>query len=212
MNKVTGFTLLEMLIAIAIFATLSLGAYEVLNGVLRSDEISEDHSVKLKRLQRTFTVLERDFEQIAARSVRVDGEAGAAPFRAGKFFAESEFDGVTFVRLGWRNPQGQLPRSGLQQVTYIVRDEKLIRQYYLYPDPVVGAELREEVLVEGVLDFTLSYFKGTAWLEKWTDKTSIPKGVKLAIDLEGFGKITRVFILSQGVLPTTSTSKIVNSK
>ena len=207
MKQAHGFTLIELMIAITVFSFLSLGAYQVLDGVIRSDEIAETHSKKLKQLQRSFVVLERDFEQATARPMRDEGEKAQAPFRAGKYLFESEFDGVSLVRLGWRNPQGQLPRSGLQRVAYTVRDNELVRHYYLYPDPVVGTEPKEEVLLSGVNGFSLAFFKGKNWLEKWSDKQSIPDGVKLTIDLEGFGEIERIFILSQGVIPPQGVPK-----
>jgi len=199
--KRQGFTLLELMIAITVFSMLSISAYQILNGVLRSDEIAENHSVKLKQLQRSFVVLERDFDQTTARPMRYEGEKAGAPFMAGKYLFESEFDGISLVRLGWRNPQGQLPRSGLQRVSYIVRDEQLVRQYYLYPDPEVGTDPREEILLSGVSGFTLQYSKDKKWLEKWSDKQSIPDGIKLTITLEGYGEMERIFILSQGVIP-----------
>ena len=65
-----GFTLLEVLIAIAIFAILSLAAYEVLHGVLRSSEISKQHSESLTELQRAMMIIEQDFSQITYRISR----------------------------------------------------------------------------------------------------------------------------------------------
>ena len=56
-----GFTLLEVLVAIAIFAVLSLAAYQVLQGVLRSSEISKEHSESLTELQRAMLIIEQDF-------------------------------------------------------------------------------------------------------------------------------------------------------
>ena len=46
-KKRQGFTLIEVLVAIAIFASLSVGAYQVLNQVQRSNEISQQRSQRL---------------------------------------------------------------------------------------------------------------------------------------------------------------------
>jgi len=58
-----GFTLLEVLLAIAIFASLSLAAYEVLQGVLRNDEVTRNQVSRLGEVQRASAVLARDFQQ-----------------------------------------------------------------------------------------------------------------------------------------------------
>lgn len=69
-----GFTLIEVLVAIAIFASLSVGAYQVLNQVQRSNELSLERNERLKTLQRALVFLNNDFRQMALRKTRTNGE------------------------------------------------------------------------------------------------------------------------------------------
>ncbi|MGB1279761.1 MAG: type II secretion system minor pseudopilin GspJ, partial [Vibrio cyclitrophicus] len=73
-SKGRGFTLIEVLVSIAIFATLSMAAYQVVNQVQRSNEISIERSARLNQLQRSLVILDNDFRQMAARQFRTDGE------------------------------------------------------------------------------------------------------------------------------------------
>ena len=74
LNRSQGFTLIEVLVAIAIFASLSVGAYQVLNQVQRSNEISMERSERLKTLQRALVFMDNDFRQMALRQARTNGE------------------------------------------------------------------------------------------------------------------------------------------
>ena len=51
-----GFTLIEVLVSIAIFATLSMAAYQVVNQVQRSNELSIERSARLNQLQRSLVI------------------------------------------------------------------------------------------------------------------------------------------------------------
>ena len=107
-----GFTLLEVLIAIAIFALLGLGSYRMLHSVLNTDEATRQHELQLREVVRAFAVLEQDVAQVGARPVR-DGFAELRPALLG----EVEPVAMEFTRLGWRNPLGS-PRSAWQRVRW----------------------------------------------------------------------------------------------
>lgn len=55
-----GFTLLEILVAIAIFASLALMAQQVTNGVARVNSAVADHDQKLNLMQQTMSFLTHD--------------------------------------------------------------------------------------------------------------------------------------------------------
>lgn len=195
-----GFTLIEMMIAIAIFAILSLGAYQVLQGVLRSDEISTERGDSLKQLQRAMVIVERDFQQMNARNNRSDDELTAMPLQVGKFMLDSDDDGIAFVRSGWRNPLSQLPRSSLQRVMYRVKDEHLERLSYIYLDPITGEEPKKQLILEDVESLTFEFYYKDKWHETWSNKVALPDGVKMKLKLKQFGEIERLFLLPKATV------------
>ena len=123
-----GFTLIEVLVAIAIFASLSVGAYQVLNQVQRSNELSMERSERLKTLQRALVFMDGDFRQMALRQTRTNGEESNGLLVQWKeYLLDSDANGIMFTRLGWHNPQQQFPRGEVSKVGYRIKDDVLER-------------------------------------------------------------------------------------
>jgi len=198
-NKhLSGFTLLEMLIAIAIFAMIGIAANSVLSTVMKNDEVTKEFATRLKSLQQGFGALERDLGQMVARTPRLSsGERGSHFFQAGDNILDSETEALVFYRLGWLNPDGMLPRGSLQSVAYVVQNGRLERWYYPYPEPVSGAEPLKSLVIDHVLSIEYSFYMDDKWQQQ-VDGTVMPKGIAMEIELEGLGKIQRRFLLPKG--------------
>jgi len=193
-----GFTLLEILIAIAIFALMSIAAYQVLQGVIRSGEISKKHSDELLKIQRAMLIIEKDFTQIIARSSRdetIDSD-DIQVLSVGNSLFDSEDEGIEFTRLGWINPLDLLPRSNLLRVRYRLFDGQLQRLYFLYPDIVARQEPEVQVLLDDVEKLSFRFWSNS-WTTSWTNKTSLPKGIEISFTSKQFGEINRMFIIAE---------------
>lgn len=191
-----GFTLIEILVAIAIFAVLSLAAYEILQGVLRSGEISKEHDKNLIEIQRGMLFIERDFQQMVARTSRTSGvdDEKLQVLYAGKGILDSEYQGIEFNRVGWINPLNLLPRSNVLRVGYRVQNGQLQRLYYLHPDIMSGQEQQQQILLNDVENLTFRFWDGD-WVNTWTSTTAIPQGIEINITSKHYGELRRVFML-----------------
>ena len=193
-----GFTLLEMLIAIAIFAMIGLASNAVLSTVLTNDEVTRTFSTRLKALQQGFGAIERDLAQMVARTPRLlEGGRGSTVFQTGNDILDSESEALVFYRLGWLNPDGLLPRGSLQSVAYVVHEGRLERWYFPYPEPEFGAEPIKTVVIDKVLSVEYSFFMDDKW-ERKVEATKLPKAIAMEIEIEGLGKIQRKFLLPLG--------------
>ncbi|OFC71643.1 type II secretion system minor pseudopilin GspJ [Alteromonas confluentis] len=207
--KQRGFTLIEILIAIAIFAFIGVASTAVLTTVLDSDELSSARFDKFQKLQRAVTTIERDMQQAVPRAVRSgSGESNTVVMRGGET-DESDGEGIQFVRSGWQNPQMMLPRSTLQAVAYRVRDGNLERLYTNYVDNVVGTEPKVRVLLEDISDFKVEFIadveedengnfdesEGLNWSESFVG-AALPKAVAFEFVSKDFGLIRREFTVS----------------
>ena len=197
-----GFTLLEILVAIAIFALIGMASTGVLTSVLQSDELSEQRFAKLEELQRAMLTLERDILQIVPRSIRVNGESVSVVISGGEDVLSSEADGLGFVRTGWYNPQYLLPRSTLQAIGYRIQENQLQRLYGNYVDNVIGYEPKIKILLTDIEDFQVSFLIDTENLENpenWQETYSsevLPLAVSITITSTTFGEIRREFPLA----------------
>jgi general secretion pathway protein J len=203
-NHNNGFTLIEILVAMAIFTIIGLASTGVLNSVINSDKLSSERFGKLEELQRAMLTIERDILQIVPRKVRINSEPVSAVISGGEDVFDSDADGLGFVRAGWHNPQMLLPRSTLQAIGYRLQERQLQRLYGNYVDNVIGYEPKIKILLSDVEDFRVSFLTETKQLEEpneWKETYSsatLPIAISITIVSKTFGEIRREFILANG--------------
>ncbi|WP_413700718.1 type II secretion system minor pseudopilin GspJ [Psychromonas sp. KJ10-10] len=193
-----GFTLLEVLIAISIFALMSLASYQILQGVIRSGEISKKHNQELLKIQRAMLIIEQDFTQIIARASRDESTDSddLSVLTVGESLFESENEGIEFTRLGWSNPLNLLPRSNLLRVRYRLFEGNLQRLYFLYPDIVAGEKPEIQTLLEGIETLSFRFWSNDGWQTTWTSTTNLPTGIEISFTSKKFSEIKRQFLVS----------------
>lgn len=198
-RSVGGFTLLELLVALSVFAMISVMAYTGLRNVLQTKQHTEQRAKRIQRLQSTMLMLERDLSQIATmRGVRNDFGDVEPALRTADFGAIS----LEFTRAGWRNPTG-MARSTLQRVAYGIEEESLRRFSWTVLDRAQGSTSDQFVLLEGVREMRLRYLgSGGDWQEQWpplgqeqTVPASSPRALEVTLQLDDLGEIRRLFPL-----------------
>ena len=200
-----GFTLIEILVAMAIFSIIGLASTGVLTSVINSDQLSSERFQKLEELQRAMLTIERDILQIVPRALRVNGEPIALVISGGEDVLGSDADGLGFVRVGWHNPQMLLPRSTLQAIGYRIQQKQLQRLYGNYVDNVIGYEPKIKVLLSDIEDLRISFLTEPDKLEEpeeWEDNYSsatLPIAISITIVSKTFGEIRREFMLANGI-------------
>jgi general secretion pathway protein J len=193
-----GFTLVELLVAMAIFAILSVLAYGGYNNAVKQNEIARGSMKRLEALQTTVRLLTQDFEQIAPRPVRdVLGDARLPALLADR----RDQNLFSLTRAGWTNPAG-LPRATLQRVSYVLdTDGKLRREHFNVLDATLADEPVKRELIDRVKSVRVRYMDPQKqWQDQWpplnapaaTLARSRPLAVEVTLELEDLGEITRL--------------------
>ncbi|MGQ0697576.1 MAG: type II secretion system minor pseudopilin GspJ [Panacagrimonas sp.] len=118
-----GFTLIEIIVVVLVFTIMAAMAYGGLNSVLRTKRAIEDSMKRTADMQRAFTRLRGDFQNLRDRPVR-DNYGDVQPA-----FAFDREGALSLVRGGWRTPV-QTSRSSLERVSYELKEGTLRRASY----------------------------------------------------------------------------------
>ncbi|MDX1801293.1 MAG: type II secretion system minor pseudopilin GspJ [Marinobacter sp.] len=201
-----GFTLMEVLIAVAITAIIGLGVWQVIGGVVQSRDRVDDVATEFEGLQTAFLLIERDINQIVNRPVRnLYGD-----FEPALSSRDEAYD-LVLTHGGWRNPLGSR-RSELQRSAYELIGEELHRRYWVALDRAEEGGSHDQVLLDGVTDLTIRFLNSdNKWVDDWpaTDtgngpsqtgtrdrpQSPLPRAIELTITQRRFGKLSRLFVL-----------------
>ena len=193
-----GFTLLELLVAMAIFAilgTLALSGYTELQ---RQSEYAEQRLQRTREVQRAVQTIAQDLGQIEPRPIREPlGETVLPAVLA----TESVEYGIQFTRSGWSNTAG-LPRPTLQRVGYRLDGEGLWRDHWPVLDRTLAMEPVRVKLLGQVRTVRFRFMNASReWVDRWpvNDGTGFagaermrPAAVEITLELEDWGVIRRV--------------------
>ena len=210
MNR--GFTLIEVLIALAITALVATLSFSSLSAVLSSVESLRGRGERVTGINRAWTIISRDLRHFVPRPVRNEFGRSEPPLWGG----EAAGDSLAFTRGGWHNPNQQL-RSSLQRVHYRLEDNVLWRDSYAVLDRATDSEPQGARLLEGVQYFEMAFLpRGQTlpnedidtrgWPDAWgldtvgvdaatTALTEPPRALELRLTLEDWGEVRWIYEL-----------------
>jgi len=180
-----GFSLLELLVAMAVFAIMASLAYTGLNAVITSVDVIENQQQQSRTLHRALMLMQQDLQMTLDRPVR-DRLGGQAPA-----FVTEPGDGLFHLtRLGRANPYQQ-PISQLARVGWRLQGDALQRISWA---PIDGDSLPSlpdslwQTQAEGIDSVTLWVFDSEQrrqrhWPLPGVDQ-SLPQAVMLQISLK----------------------------
>ncbi len=189
-GRAGGFTLLEVLVAVAIFALLGMAAYSGLDALLKARARLDDENRQWRAVALFWVRLERDLSAYVERPARLRGGAPQAaflgePMALGEFAAQLEL-----TRLGVADARATPP----ERVAYRLRDGKV--EWLRWPALDSGPRAMPDVAVvlERVAALEFSYRDSAGvWNSRWPPAANQarPTAVKVNLKLETGEALTR---------------------
>lgn len=193
-----GFTLLEILVATAIFALAAALAFGGLRNILHAREILAPRHQSAAALRLGVSLLTQDLVAAAPRPVR-DALGAPAPALVGGVGEEL----VVFSRLDPTRPL-LLDAVAVQRVSYRLREGRLLREIWPVVDVVQATRPREQVLLENVAEVRLRFMAvdAVAWSEVWpvisNDLAALPRAIEIDIVFSDGRSLRRLVLPAQG--------------
>jgi general secretion pathway protein J len=219
-----GFTLLEMVIAIALSALVAAMAYESFDGASRNAERTRDVLNEVNKLDKAWQLIGQDMRNIVPLSPLIASPQLKFEAASLKTKGKDAFQVIMlFSRRGWVNPLGRV-RSDLQHVNYRLAEGKLWRDYLPERNmPLENIDFERDsfhqLLLDNVIDVQLrflsdvrikaddkSVLEGSEYTRNWepmwppvnaTGGAAMPVALEITIELEGGGRSVRLFEIPQ---------------
>ncbi len=184
-----GFTLIEILVALVIFAAMAAISWGALSQIARTRSALAAEQDRFAQIERSMSDLERDLRQAISRPLR--GNYGElVPALLGTS------NRIELSRLGFANPRAE-PRSNIERVLYAIDNNTLRRGRYAVLDRAAGSAPEWRELLDQISELRLRYLAADgSWREQWpprdTPPEELPRAIELRLQLDDFGELRRV--------------------
>lgn len=199
-----GFTLIEILVALMIFAIMGVLAAMSLHSLLRTHEQLKKSDQTLLQLQVTMTLMRRDLMQVVDRSPGFLGSSGE----------------IVFTRTGLSDPFDMSRQSNMQRVGYTIQKGGLARLTWNALNQPAKIKPESQIILPGVQSITWQFItddgkKSSTWplpkekasSEIQANQSALPKVVLMVMHVKNEGVIQGVFpIPARGANATTQTT------
>ena len=197
-----GYTLIEVLIALAVFAILAAMTGSVMHHAFSMKERITDVSSQMNRLQLALAMIEKDAQQITNRPVRIGHLERRQAFLGKPTYMELTRDGLV-------NPLASEKRSTLKRVAYFCRQAQLVRRSWSRLDTPHHDRYEDEIILDNLTQCSLAYLNRkrqlkTDWHENnmsanHDDEEPLPVAIQLTLNVASLGALSLLFIIPEAL-------------
>lgn len=192
-----GFTLVEMMVALFIFAMLSVAGVILLRSAVDADEKTGEKLGEMAQMQRFVSLMENDLSQALPRAYRNNRGDRMPAFESNGRKPNVGF--LKFTRGGQSNINAEA-RSNLERVEYRLIGGVLERGRYRMTDG--GSADQPAALLSGIDSLALRYRdKRGQWDDQWTTErlAELPRAIEIRFERAG-RRYRHLFLVGTGYL------------
>ncbi len=185
-----GFALLELVIALAIFAVIGAIAYRGLAAIARTRETIAHESERLAQAQLAIALFERDLRQAVGRPVRNEYGQPEPALVGGR-------ERIELTTHAFASPYGGA-RAQLARVAYSRDNEGFARAAHATLDRGPNARVEPRVLAASAESLRIRYLDTDGWRDEWPPRPynenleRLPRAIEVTLGIEGLGPLRRV--------------------
>ena len=184
-----GFTLIEILIALAILALIAVLGYRATSSLAQSEVKLSDESARWRALDGMFARLEADMRAALPRTVRAGNSVEPAWVGATDAAGNAT---VRFSRAGTESV-GE-PGAAGQRIAYRLANGAIEVDYWPHLDQPASVAPTAYALAGGVTALRVSYLDSQGgWQERWPvlGEPTLPRGVRIVLTQDDGTSIER---------------------
>jgi general secretion pathway protein J len=197
----SGFTLIEIIVAVAIMALVSVIAYRGLAAMLAAREQITSENTRFRDLAQAMTRIDADFSAVVDRPIRDSYGVEKAAFLGAPDGLEEAGAAVVLTRMGAPAQIGKL--ADLQRLGYRVREGRLELLAWPALDQAPRATPSASTLLENVSRIELRFLdRQNQWQTKWPQfaqgggpPETLPRAVQMVLTLASGAAYTRTIPL-----------------
>lgn len=196
-----GYTLIEVLIALVVFAILSTITSSVLYQSFDTRKKLDAQASQLNQIQLALKIIETDVTQMIERSI-LGNELRSFP----PFIGQSHY--IEFTRNGLVNPLGLEQRSSLQRLAYLCQNHQLIRRSWPYVDIQNRKQFQDKVLLQNLDQCSFAFLSHARQvLPEWREfavqihqkRETLPIAIQFTITPHEWGNMSLLFAIPEAL-------------
>lgn len=188
--KNRGFTLIEVLVALSIFAILASITSTAMMHAFNTKERLAQQSNQLHTLERAILLFKQDVQQILIRAILTDEFHSFPPFIGQPHYIE-------WTRGGVVNPMGTDQGNTLQRVAFLCKNGQLYRRHWQVLDGPHRKQYHDQLLLDHLTHCQFQFVTQNKQMLPVFREETLPQAIQITLEFTNWGKMSLLLVIPE---------------